>query len=131
MLKDCLENFIGLRGYCSESTPESGLYVNDLPSVSLKMINDVGNEEQKNFVGVWNEIYTRTLNQFESDVLIKAQKYFKTTLVAENSISGYNADPYEVESSSAEFKGIAIDANSRISKYLSIYVNSVQYIYHL
>jgi hypothetical protein len=125
MLSDCLSNYIGIRGFSTDTIPESGLYVNDLPSVSLKMLSNISNDEQKNYSEIWDELYTRTLNQLESDVLIKAQKYFKTSLVLDNSITGYHADPYEVELSSADFKGVTIEADQRKSKYLSIYVNSV------
>jgi len=126
MLSDCLNNYIGLRGYCSDTTPESGLYVNDLPAISLKMLASISNEEQKNFSGIWNEIYSRSLNELESDVLIEAQSFFKTTLVAENNNTGYYADPYNVSTSSNELKGTTIEVDSRTSRYLSIYVNSVQ-----
>lgn len=126
MLSDCYNNYIGLRGFCSETTPESGLFVNDLPAISLKLLANITNEDQRDYTGIWDEIYTRTLNELESDVLIRAQKYFKTTLVADNANTGYYSDPYVVRTSTNEFKGTTIEADSRISRYLSIYVNSVQ-----
>ena len=126
MLSDCLENFIGLKGYCSDTIPESGLYVNDLPGISMKMLANIANDEQKDYSGIWNEIYIRTLNQLEGDILSKAQKYFKTDVLIDNSITGYHDDPLVVEPSTTDFKGITIETDSRTSKYLSIYVNSVQ-----
>jgi len=126
MLSDCLQNFIGLRGYCSDITPESGLYINDLPSVSLKMLNGLADGEQKNYSELFNQLYTRTLNQLESDILNKSQKFFKTNILIDNSLTGYYADPLEVSASSTDFKGVTIETNQRTSKYLSIYVNSVQ-----
>lgn len=125
-LSDCLSNYIGLRGYCSDTTPESGLYVNDLPGISIKMMSNISNDEQKNYSGVWDEIYTRALNELETDVLIRGQKYFKTTEVADNSNTGYYDDPYSTSVSTVEFKGTTIEVDARTSRYLSIYLNSVQ-----
>lgn len=126
MLSDCLENYIGIQGTCSDVTSESGLYINTLPSISLKLLANLSDEETKDFTGLWNEIYARSVNMLESDVLIKAQKYFKTNLLLDNQQTGYYADPLEVVTASNELKGNTIECYYNTSRYLSIYVNSVQ-----
>ena len=126
MLSTCLNNYIGLRGLCSDTVPSSGLYINDLQSISLKMLANIANEEQKDFIGLYSEVYTRALNEFESDVMIRMQKYFNTNVLLENDITGYYNEPYEVVSSSTDYKGVSIELRDNISKYLSVYVNTVQ-----
>tara|TARA_R110002096_G_scaffold230377_2_gene420021 strand:- start:1104 stop:2084 length:981 start_codon:yes stop_codon:yes gene_type:complete len=126
MLSNCLDNYIGIRGLCSDTLPESGLYINDLQSVSLKMLANIADSEQKDFLGVFNEVTTRALNEFESDVMNRSQKFFRTNIQIENDKTGTFKEPYEVVSSSAEFKGVGIELRDNISNYLSIYINTVQ-----
>jgi len=126
MLSDCLNNYIGIENTCSDTASESGLYINTLPSISLKLLDSLSDEETKDFTGLWDEIYTRTLNELEADVLIKSQKFFKTNLILNNNNTGYYSDPLVTESSSNELKGNTIEANYYQSRYLSIFVNSVQ-----
>ena len=126
MLSDCLNNYIGLDKKCTTVPSVSGLFVNTLPGISLKLLANIAQEEQRDYVGIFNEIYDRTLHDLESDVLVKAQKYFKTTNVVDNKNTGYYADPYATSVATNEFKGTTIEADSRTSRFLSIYVSSVQ-----
>ena len=126
MLSDCLENYIGIQGTCSDVDSVSGLYVNTLPSISLKLLANLSDEETKDFTGLWDEIYTRTLNNLESDVLVKSQKYFITNLLLDNQQTGFYRDPLTTITSSNELKGNTIECFYNVSRYLSIYVNSVQ-----
>ena len=42
---ECYEgNFIGVRGYCGSIEPESGLYINDLPGISIARAADTTDE---------------------------------------------------------------------------------------
>lgn len=126
MLQDCLNNYIGVRGLCSDTTPDSGLYLNDLPSVSLKLIANLANGEQKDFTGLIQEIKTLTFNEFESDVMNKSQEFFKTNVLLEKNITGNYKEPYQSVSQSTEYKGVSVELISNISKYLSFYINTVQ-----
>lgn len=76
---DCLKNYIQIEG-CSapaykpdpEAEPEaaSGLFINkDLP-ISLEQIDGIADEEQKTFLGVWDEIQNRALKKFP--IVVKA-----------------------------------------------------------
>lgn len=71
---DCLKNYIGISG-CGWVPPVpiapevladvfSGLYINQLPGISLKSIEKLADEEQKNFLGVWEDVQTRALLKF-------------------------------------------------------------------
>lgn len=122
---NCLENYIGLRGSCSDSaTPESGLYINDLPSISLKAMTSFANEEQENYIGFYDEIQTFSINQLRSDVLVKKAKYFdkQTLLSAQN--SGKYTTPYVSNISSANLKGVFVELYD--SYYSALKLNHVQ-----
>jgi hypothetical protein len=123
MLSDCFNNYIGLRGYCEDTTPESGMYINDLSGISLNMLASLSNDEQKNYIGIWDEIYTRSLHELEGEVLVKMQKYFNTNILIDNSYTGIYEDPYVTAASSNELKGSTIEM--RDSVYTSIFINHV------
>lgn len=120
----CLTNLIGLRGYCEDTTPHGALWVNDLPGISLKMISYLTNQEQQTFAGVWDEIIRDSISDFESEVFIRMQKYFKTNILVDNEVFGFYKKDYPVESSSAKWKGITIRLIG--SKNTDIFINSVQ-----
>ena len=126
MLSDCLSNFIGVRGLCNDTVPDSGLYLNDLPQISLKMLNNIADSDHKNFKGVIDSCQTLAFNEFQSDVMVRMQKYFKTNVLLENNKTGTFKDPYEDVNASTDFKGVAIELRDNISNYLSIYINTIQ-----
>jgi hypothetical protein len=69
---DCLKNYIGLIG-CSESIPESGLFINELPGISFESIEKLSDQEQANYIGVWNDVEKRGLKKFNTALT----SYFK------------------------------------------------------
>jgi hypothetical protein len=73
---NCLTDYIGLRG-CSSSIPPSGLYVNDLPGISLKQIVSLTNEEEKTYLELWDMIQRRAQNRFSLDVREQMGKTYK------------------------------------------------------
>ncbi len=82
---DCLKNYIGIRG-CdapaytwdantdSDDDPEtnptspSGLYINDLPGLSLKQIDKLANEEQITWYQLWDSVQDSTIKKFVNKV---------------------------------------------------------------
>jgi len=73
---NCLTNYIGLRG-CTTVTPDSGLYVNDLPGISLKQIVSLTNEEEKTYLELWDMIQRRGQSRFSLDVREQMSKSYK------------------------------------------------------
>lgn len=60
---DCLDGYIGIKG-CSDSEPESGLYINDLPGISIASIDGIANAEKVTYVKVFEDISRRALRRF-------------------------------------------------------------------
>jgi hypothetical protein len=73
---NCLQDYIGLRG-CGSSTPGSGLYVNDLPGISLKQIVSLTNEEEATYLDLWAMIQRRAQSRFSLDVREAMGKHYK------------------------------------------------------
>ena len=88
---NCLTDYIGLRG-CSSTTPASGLYVNDLPGISLKAIVSLTNEEEKTYLELWDMIQRRAQSRFSLDVREQMQKSYKIKSINQGvNVDGYSA----------------------------------------
>lgn len=73
---NCLQDYIGLRG-CGSTTPGSGLYINDLPGISLKQIVSLTNEEEATYLDLWAMIQRRAQQRFSLDVREAMGKSYK------------------------------------------------------
>ena len=88
---NCLTDYIGLRG-CSSAIPPSGLYVNDLPGISLKQIVSLTNEEEKTYQDLWEMIQRRAQNRFSLDVREQMGKSYKIKSINQGiNVDGYSA----------------------------------------
>lgn len=72
----CLTDFIGLMG-CGSSEPGSGLYINSLPGISLEMMDNIADAEQKTFVGVWNEVQKRGIMSFRTQFMAQLNQCYQ------------------------------------------------------
>jgi hypothetical protein len=72
----CLDNYIGLRG-CGSTTPPSGLYVNDLPGMSLENLVTLTNTDEPTYSDIWTMVQTRAQNRFSLDVREAMGKHYK------------------------------------------------------
>lgn len=72
----CLDNYIGLRG-CGSTTPPSGLYVNDLPGMSLENLVTLTNTDEPTYSDIWNMVQTRAQQRFGLDVRQEMGKHYK------------------------------------------------------
>lgn len=62
----CFIDYIGIK-YTGANEPASGLYINQLPGITLKMIDSIVEAEQQTFLGLWKEVQDRTLRKFSKD----------------------------------------------------------------
>jgi hypothetical protein len=75
---DCFIDYIGLSACAGAyEAPASGIYVNSLPGLSLESIDKVANQEQLNYLGVWNDAQTNAVQQFKVDVMAEIQKCYQ------------------------------------------------------
>lgn len=64
---DCFIDYIGVNGGSEGEAPASGLYINQLPGVTLKMIEGIKETEQNAFVDLWNDVQQRAMRKFSKD----------------------------------------------------------------
>lgn len=76
---ECFINHIGLN-YCLKGVydvPASGLYLNNLPGISIESIDKIADSEQISYLGVWEEVQKFALSQFRLDTISEIGKCFK------------------------------------------------------
>ena len=79
---ECLEDYIGISG-CGTPEPDpenfSGLTVNQLPGISQQVIEDIADEEQETFLGVWADVKLRAMQKFDLAVKAELNKCYRIT----------------------------------------------------
>ena len=75
---NCFIDYIGL-SLCAGAydAPASGIYLNSLPGLSIESIDKVANQEQVNYIGVWDDVQTNAVQQFKVDVIAEMQKCYQ------------------------------------------------------
>lgn len=73
---DCLNDYIGIK-VCGDETPESGIFINSLPGISLESIDKVANEDQITYLGLWADVQAEAAARFELDFTTEVTKCFK------------------------------------------------------
>lgn len=107
----CLEDWIGIRG-CSGASSDSGLYLNDLPGIELRMIDEVANEDQVNFSGVWTEIQNRALARFSTDVISAFSKKYRLKTLTQGIDIGKYIDTTLTTASGSQYRGFILELNN-------------------
>ena len=72
---DCFIDYIGINA-CGSTASLSGLYINQLPGVTFKMIDSIVDVEQQTFLGMWKDIQERALRKFSKDYTAKFTKKY-------------------------------------------------------
>lgn len=122
---NCLTDFIGLNNCSILTTPESGLYLNDLPGVEIQNIDQIANAEQSTFVGVWNEIQKRALNRFKTDLINEFGKRYRLKQVQQLVNIGKVIDTTEVTASAAQYRGFTVELNQANDTHVNSNMQSI------
>lgn len=125
----CLEDYVGIQG-CSATTPDSGKYVNDLPGIQLKDIDEIANDEQLNYNGVWTEVQARAIARFRTDFISRYSKKYKLKQVQKTIDFGRKIDAATTTVAAAKYRGFTIELDHEEDQYVNsnlqaIYVQSV------
>jgi len=122
---ECLEGYIGIQG-CGTSTPESGVYINSLPGISIEVAQKIADGEQITFLNAWNDITARAIRRFKTDVVNNLKKRFRLSIISKFINTGKDLDTSVVTAASATWRGRVIqvvgDMPSRLNK---IYIEEV------
>lgn len=72
----CLIDYIGLR-VCGNESPESGVFINTLPGVSIEIMDKIAEQEQITFKGVWADVQAEAWVRFKIDFIAEVSKCYK------------------------------------------------------
>lgn len=81
---ECLYDYIGIEGCGAAPPPDnlddfSGLVINQLPGINLEMMESLADDEQKSYLGVWDDVKSRSLIKFVLAVKAELNKCYKIT----------------------------------------------------
>lgn len=85
---DCLIDYIGVRYTATGSlpapvVPESGLYINDLPGITIAQLSDINTSDQATFLDLWAAIQRRSAKIFETTFTNAMAKKFRLKKITE------------------------------------------------
>lgn len=125
MALSCLEDWIGVRG-CNGNTSESGVYLNDLPGIELRIIDEVANEEDVNFAGVWAKVQINGLNRFSTDVIAAFSKKYRIKTLIQGIQIGKDITTSSTTAAAAQYRGFILELNNADDHYV---MSNLQVIY--
>jgi hypothetical protein len=108
-MNKCFENYITLEGLSPEINPRSGLYVNDLPGVTLAMFSGLMSEDHSDTQEYWDKLYKRSVNNFIDEVGSRMDQEFYIEKVIDSQRSGVFNKPFALNDSSEEQAGVKLD----------------------
>lgn len=126
---NCLIDYIGLKT-CDVDTSPSGLFINQLPGVELKLLDKISDEEQADYLGVWNDVQTRASIRFKNDIRALFSKRYRLKQVKKSINIGKQIDLTDLTNASAEYRGLTIELSQESDQYTfsNLQVIYVQYI---
>lgn len=123
---ECLKDYIGIKWQNGE-IPESGLYINQLPGVSLKSIDYLANAENKTFLGVWDDVQVRSLKRLQTAVTnYFAKRYQLATINEAMQLPEYYQDGSQNTAAGANYRGFTFDLGWYGSPLASIHIHNLR-----
>lgn len=106
---NCLKEYIGLKG-CGNDTPPSNRYVNSLPGVTLKAIDNMASNEQVTYANVWSDVQDRAIANFSTRVTGLFAERYKLKKVLSNIDLGEAIDAISNQTAAAaEYRGFTYE----------------------
>lgn len=126
MIMNCLTDYIGLKD-CSQSTPISGLFINDFPAMATELLEKISSPEQLSYLGVWDSVQRVAYQRLRSDI---QAAIFKSSLARLDQVLFetskqfvQNWEQIQPLPASEQFRGVFISVQG--SKYLGINIKAI------
>lgn len=74
---DCLIDYIGINACADQDAPDSGIYINSLPGISLESIEKIATQDQETYLGVWKDVQAQAQIRFKTDFIAQLTKCFE------------------------------------------------------
>jgi len=120
---DCLIDYVGLSSCFSKTKPLSNKYLDILPGIKLKNLEDVSEVDVKSAYELWNNIQVRSAMRMESELIKHFNRYFKGESIIDYGEAGYSMLPYTELSSASERRGIYI--KFKASRFMELFVHTI------
>lgn len=123
---ECLKDYIGIK-WPGAAVPDSGLYVNQLPGVSLKSIDNLANAEQITFLGVWDDVQTRSLTRLRTHVTNYFGKRYQLRSITESlGLPEYFENGSKNTAAGANYRGFTFDMGWYASPLAAIHIENLR-----
>lgn len=121
----CLENLVGIRTACgTQVTSDSGLYVQDLPHINLKLADAVVTDQESGYQLLLSKINLAG-EYLKNDVLNRMAPHFKQVSVLENEQVGYFVENKPLSPGITDtYKGIQFKV--RESPHLDLFISQIR-----
>lgn len=118
MSLNCLKDHIGVQG-CTTTTPNSGIFINQLPGIELKMLDKLADEQQVDFNGVWDDIQERAVRRLKSDINTFFEKQsYKLKTAVQDFWMGHEIDSTSTTAAGANYRGIQLELNEATDDFV-------------
>ena len=104
---ECFRDYIGLEG-CTTTTPDSGLFINQLPGIELELFDKLADPQQLNFTGVFNDIQTRAIRRFKTDINSEFKKRYQLKSITQSIDIGKTVGT-TTTASAVEYRGFTLE----------------------
>jgi hypothetical protein len=106
-------NYIGIRGGCDTSAPSSGLYINDLPGISLRLAANLADEDTIRGTELLRNVESQAIRSVWVDVKNKLSEYIEIGKL----ISQKQYGKHYVEDTTTYLAPVAAEVGVRFRKY--------------
>jgi len=121
---ECLRNYIGILD-CG-TTPESGIYINNLPGINTEIVGAIADGEEKTHKGVWSDVNKISARRFQTDIMGKLRQTYKLKRLRQT----FEFIPEEgtSEIGSAEYRGLLLGFEYQYFTFQAFLISTV-YLY--
>jgi hypothetical protein len=121
---NCLYDYIGIKGHGSQESL-SGLFINQLPGITLDSLEKVASTDAVNIAGVWKNVRDRASVRLEKDFRIALRSRFKLLAIKSAAIAKPDINLEETVAADAKYRGVVIDLGERKGSFLTIHVDTI------
>ncbi len=119
----CLSELIGIKKACTDIEPLTGLYINDLPGMSLKLADSAANSEKVNGIKLIQDRIAFAEKYLSNDIRNFMQDRFVINSILEQATVGIYKEDNNIIASSNKLRGIKIIV--REDPYLNINISRI------
>ena len=111
--------------YTGSPVPTAGLYLNDLPGISITAIDAIANTEQATFLHVWETVQTRASQLFTTAFVNAVSKRYRLRRVPSSAAISSAIDTSITYPAATQYRGFTIAAPQAYSPLLLLYLDSL------